>query len=306
MADQIDFQCRNCGKSLSARPKHAGKRTKCPACKQPVRVPGLELESNESSDGSIRPSRPKQNPEPINVASAQPDETIQAALREAEQFSKLINESLQNASTSDEPAAKLKEIAYAKQNLDLLKQHLATNPTIELSSFGDLEDRVVTLDSAFEQAGLRRLVANTHPAQNPPQPQFLATSTSAVEGGPGDNGKTAIPVQSTDVKKPQATFPGGCGCLVLLMIGGLLLVSSCVFYAISLPNERDPRGYDDASLLYAGREQLKKTLNDPDSLQIISEEIIPAGDGRSTEGYRAVYRAKNGFGGYVEDTFETY
>jgi hypothetical protein len=167
MTEQIEFQCKHCGKRFSADPQHAGRKSKCSSCKQPVRVPNLKSKSVESSDSSSSRPRPEQKPEPVNVAPAQPDETIQAALREAEQSWKLINESLENASKSDDPDTKLMEIDFAKQNLDLLKQHLATYPAIEISSFGDLEDRVVTLDSAFEQAGLRRLVANTHVESEP-------------------------------------------------------------------------------------------------------------------------------------------
>jgi hypothetical protein len=176
MTEQIEFRCEHCGKRFAADPKHAGRKSKCSACKQPVRVPNLKSKSDETSDSSSRP-RPGQKPEPVNVTPAQPDETIQAALRQAEQFSKLINESLEIASTSDEPDTKLLEIDFAKQNLDLLKQHLATYPAIEMSSFGDLEDRVVTLDSAFEQAGLRRLVAKTHVESEP----VLAATEPAVD-----------------------------------------------------------------------------------------------------------------------------
>ena len=47
---------------------------------------------------------------------------------------------------------------------------------------------------------------------------------------------------------------------------------------------------------YDGRESLKQQLRDPDSLQIIQENIV---DGH----YTAHYRAKNGFGGYVEENY---
>lgn len=66
----------------------------------------------------------------------------------------------------------------------------------------------------------------------------------------------------------------------------------------------DARGYDDTALKYVGKERLKQQLKDPDSLQIISEEVLPA-NGNVGEGYRAVYRAKNGFGGYTTEVFET-
>ena len=72
----------------------------------------------------------------------------------------------------------------------------------------------------------------------------------------------------------------------------------------SYSSGEDSRGYDDTALKYVGRERLRKQLKDPDSLQIISEEVLPA-NGNFGEGYRAVYRAKNGFGGYTTEVFET-
>jgi hypothetical protein len=79
--------------------------------------------------------------------------------------------------------------------------------------------------------------------------------------------------------------------------------SSSIGYSYS-SEEASTRGYDDTALKYVGRERLRQQLKDPDSLQIISEEVLPA-NGNVGEGYRAVYRAKNGFGGYTTEVFET-
>ena len=39
MADAIKFRCKSCEKKIAVRTEYAGKRVKCPGCKQPVRVP---------------------------------------------------------------------------------------------------------------------------------------------------------------------------------------------------------------------------------------------------------------------------
>ena len=39
MADAIHFKCRSCEKKISVRAEYAGKKVKCPGCKQPLRVP---------------------------------------------------------------------------------------------------------------------------------------------------------------------------------------------------------------------------------------------------------------------------
>ena len=39
MADVIKFRCKSCEKKISVRADYAGKKAKCPGCKQPLRVP---------------------------------------------------------------------------------------------------------------------------------------------------------------------------------------------------------------------------------------------------------------------------
>ena len=62
---------------------------------------------------------------------------------------------------------------------------------------------------------------------------------------------------------------------------------------------------DDLDLKLAGRARLVKSLRDPGSLEIISEELIKPGKNGATVGYEATFRAKNGFGGYETSTFYT-
>ena len=39
MADAIKFRCKSCDKTISVRAEYAGKKARCPGCKQPLRVP---------------------------------------------------------------------------------------------------------------------------------------------------------------------------------------------------------------------------------------------------------------------------
>ena len=50
-----------------------------------------------------------------------------------------------------------------------------------------------------------------------------------------------------------------------------------------------------------GRQNLRNILRDPDSLQIISEDVLWFDDEKKKGIYYAKYRAKNGFGGYGEE-----
>jgi len=54
-------------------------------------------------------------------------------------------------------------------------------------------------------------------------------------------------------------------------------------------------------VLAIGRERLEACLRDPDSLQIIEESCVVPDRYGDEATYAARYRAKNGFGGYVED-----
>ena len=63
------------------------------------------------------------------------------------------------------------------------------------------------------------------------------------------------------------------------------------------------RGPDPVAVKYVGKERLKAILKDPDSLEIISERVVPLGNGKV--GYECKYRAKNSFGGYTVETYYT-
>jgi hypothetical protein len=62
---------------------------------------------------------------------------------------------------------------------------------------------------------------------------------------------------------------------------------------------------DDVTIKQVGRDRLRATLREPDSLEIIEERLVrPARNGGEV-GYYVKYRAKNGFGGYAVDEFYT-
>jgi membrane protein YdbS with pleckstrin-like domain/DNA-directed RNA polymerase subunit RPC12/RpoP len=48
----IDFKCLNCGKKLSAKDEHAGRKTSCPKCKHQISVPSPYEEFNEFEEES--------------------------------------------------------------------------------------------------------------------------------------------------------------------------------------------------------------------------------------------------------------
>jgi hypothetical protein len=62
---------------------------------------------------------------------------------------------------------------------------------------------------------------------------------------------------------------------------------------------------DDLDIKLAGRARLKQSLNDPSSLEIIDEQLVKPGRQGASVGYQAKFRAKNGFGGYVVDSYYT-
>lgn len=88
------------------------------------------------------------------------------------------------------------------------------------------------------------------------------------------------------------------------------LMISALFYATVVPGCGQQKtgpgtdGFDDA-VRFVGRQRLEARLKDPSSLEIINEEVIKPGRYGSEVGYRAKYRAKNSFGGYVVDEFYT-
>lgn len=61
----------------------------------------------------------------------------------------------------------------------------------------------------------------------------------------------------------------------------------------------------DIDIKLAGRARLTNSLNDPGSLEIIDETLVKPGKNGARIGYRATFRAKNGFGGYIKDTYYT-
>jgi hypothetical protein len=82
----------------------------------------------------------------------------------------------------------------------------------------------------------------------------------------------------------------------------IALVIGCGIIGCDASTSSSP---DDFSIKYVGRQRLRDQLKDPDSLEIISEELVRPGANGGEVGYRAKFRAKNGFGGYNVETFYT-
>lgn len=103
---------------------------------------------------------------------------------------------------------------------------------------------------------------------------------------------------------------GTLGCLgiifiVLLITGVMKLVGVGDSSRDSGSGTNHSNSDFEISAKIVGRDRLKAQLRDPDSLQIISEQIVRPGRNGGTVGYECRYRAKNGFGGYMVDTFYT-
>lgn len=82
-----------------------------------------------------------------------------------------------------------------------------------------------------------------------------------------------------------------------------VFVSLIFLLSDSMPMSMSTSDSDNTTIKYVGRERLKSNLRDPNSLDIIEEEIIMDENGNPI--YRAKYRAKNGFGGYNVEEFYT-
>lgn len=78
----------------------------------------------------------------------------------------------------------------------------------------------------------------------------------------------------------------------------MILIFVLIFLSCAWINSFISTTPNESSMKYVGRERLRSKLRDPDSLQIISEKI-------ENGEYKAEYRAKNGFGGYNKESFNT-
>src|ERR1017187_4388860 len=89
---------------------------------------------------------------------------------------------------------------------------------------------------------------------------------------------------------------------------GSILLALCILCGLvgkCEDSERRRNGPSDVDIKLEGRERLNRTLRDPDSLQIIEEQVVRPGKNGGRVGYYVKYRAKNGFGGYTIDEFYT-
>ena len=96
---------------------------------------------------------------------------------------------------------------------------------------------------------------------------------------------------------------------LLYLVGGIfalmipLIIGAKIYDTVYPPEGAVSQSSDDFTIKYVGRERLKSSLKDPGSLEIISEEVVDLPNGG--HGYRATFRAKNSFGGYVTQEFYT-
>lgn len=59
MSDVVKFKCNSCGKKMGARAEYAGRKVRCPGCKEPVRVPSARpKQAATGAPVSVRSSRP--------------------------------------------------------------------------------------------------------------------------------------------------------------------------------------------------------------------------------------------------------
>ena len=65
----IEFRCDSCSKRLKAKPKHAGRRLRCPNCHTELRIPGTKLASGSSSNLGSSPSNVVTEDEPQSLNS---------------------------------------------------------------------------------------------------------------------------------------------------------------------------------------------------------------------------------------------
>ena len=74
MSDAIKFKCGGCAKKIGVRPEYAGRKIKCPGCKQPLRVPTPRpaRSASESAVGVVAavvsPAAPRSMPDPPTSA----------------------------------------------------------------------------------------------------------------------------------------------------------------------------------------------------------------------------------------------
>lgn len=72
MADTIEATCQSCGHQLTVVAELAGKRVRCPACKEPLRIPqpktAFELDIPQTPELAGQPATPPQTTPPPQVA----------------------------------------------------------------------------------------------------------------------------------------------------------------------------------------------------------------------------------------------
>jgi len=75
MADTIKFKCKSCEKKISVRAEYAGKKAKCPGCKQPLRVPS---------------PRPKRSSTGVPIAAGATDSDASSASQKSYSLADLV------------------------------------------------------------------------------------------------------------------------------------------------------------------------------------------------------------------------
>lgn len=87
MADTIRFRCKSCDKKIAVRDEYAGKKARCPGCKQPIRVPSPRPKRSATgvpvAVGGADPSPSSSSASGISLADlAEMEENAVAELKE--------------------------------------------------------------------------------------------------------------------------------------------------------------------------------------------------------------------------------
>ena len=169
----LEFQCPKCAKRLKASAKAAGKKFNCPACGQPVKVPGLAPIANQDDDWmnlDAPPTQPVRSAAPKSLTPSSPSNSA--------------------ANSSSKPAAK--PAAVSQSNPTSAKRAEASN-SIEPSAKSTAPEEPKR--SIFDD-DLPQLAELEQAAPRPTMPDLLGVDLEElvpVNPKPATRGSTAPP-----------------------------------------------------------------------------------------------------------------